>query len=89
MKGQLESDHFKSVLDGMIPNMIFSKNNICKTKVHLLFSKNEPTYHKHIIDLSKDLQAKNISTIEVEAFYKDHGENGPHISQYLKQKFLQ
>ena len=85
MKGQLDSGHFKTVLDTMIPNMIKSE---CNTKVHLLFSKKDPTYHKHIVDLSRDLQAKNIETIEVEAFYKDHGENGPHISQYLRQKFL-
>ena len=86
MKGHLDTRDFIATLDSMIPNMIIKSRY--KTKVHLLFSKNDPTYHKHIADLSKDLQTNQIETIEVEAFYKDHGENGPHISSYLKQKFL-
>lgn len=84
MMGADASDAEQKILDSMMPD-ILQANAGSKTKIHLMYSKEEHTYQEHIADLIKDLDKNGIEhTDKIESF-KEHGEVGKFFIPWIKE----
>lgn len=85
MMGESAGMKEQEVLDSIMPAMIKS-NAGSKTKIHLMYSKEEHTYQEHIADLIADLDKCGIEhTDKIESF-KEHGEVGKFFTPWIKEE---
>lgn len=72
-------------VNSMMPQMLQDHAN-CKSKIHLLYSKNEHTYDEHIQYLIEDLKKYNIIYTEKIEDFTDHNDVGNFFIPYIKNE---
>ena len=65
------------------------KHQDSPSHIHLLYSKEEPTYKEHIVYLIKDLKDNRIPCIEIVEHFSSHNDVGSFFSAYIKKEFLE
>lgn len=79
--GELE----QRILDDIMPNLIKVKSG-SKTRLHLMYSKEEHTYNEHIADLIYDLEKNGIIHTDTITHFKEHSEVGLYFSPWIKNE---
>lgn len=74
----------KNVLDNIIRNLIVSETGH-RSKVFVLYSKNEPTYDEEIKDLLHDLYEHHYDVTEKVENFIEHGEVGKYFPSFVKR----
>lgn len=85
MMGTDAGEKEQAILDAKMPELINSCGNSTSI-VHLLYSKEEHTYHDDIQYLIKDLDANKIKHIDKVEHFTDHGEVGKYFSPWVKEE---
>lgn len=85
MMGDMPTNAAVNILDRMLPDMI-KQNAGTKSRVHLLYSKEEHTYDEHVKYLIEDLNNNNIAFDEQVESFKDHNEVGKYFSPWILEK---
>lgn len=80
------NDNDISRLNNLLPNLL-NKSTQVKSKIHLLHSKQEPTYQRDIKYLIADLNRLGFNWEEIECGFKEHNEVGKYFSSFAK-KFI-
>ncbi len=83
MMGKGASKNEEAILNGEMPAII-EKSSGTKTTIHLLYSKQEHTYEEDIKDLLDDLKKNNISVVEKEEYFTEHGDVGYYFIPFVK-----
>ncbi len=83
MMGKNASVEEESKLNHVMPDII-GKNKNSKSVVYLLYSKQEHTYEDDVKDLIEDLNKNNITIVEKEEFFQDHGSVGIYFIPFVK-----
>ena len=81
MMGELNQNTINT-LENIVKNVILSKEGT-KTRVYLLYSKQEPTYEEEIIDLVKDLKDHHYNLIEKIESFDNHGAVGSFFPSFV------
>lgn len=82
MMGDGAGDQESEVLNNIIKNRIRESAN-SSTVIHLIYSKGDLTYKRHIIDLIKDLEYSNIKTMHRIEVFSEHSDIGIYFPKYV------
>lgn len=85
MMGTKAGDKEQKILDSMMPDVI-QTNAGSRTRIHLMYSKEEHTYQEHIADLIKDLDKNGIEHTDKTESFKEHGEVGKFFIPWIKKE---
>ena len=89
MTGHSVNDEDIQRLDNIMPEHL-KQNKNCKTRIHLIHSKQEPTYEADEKYLIKDLTELGYDLKETECGFKTHQEIGnyyiPYVLDYMKSR---
>lgn len=75
MMGREAGEEEARLLDDMMPNQ-FEKYSNSTAEIHLIYSKNELTYERQIIDLLQKGNECGLHIIEHEEYFSNHGDIG-------------
>ena len=73
----------QSILDNILPELI-RKNSGSKSRVHLIYSKDEHTYPEHIKAMCSDFDKNNIRHIDTVEKFTEHGEIAKVFPPWIK-----
>lgn len=78
----------QDILDSVMPDLIDKYKN-SKSRIHLLYSKEEHTYNEHIKYMIDDLKKTNIKFEEIVEHFENHNDVGRYFSQYIFNQLKQ
>lgn len=82
MGKKADSDEKISILNNKVKDVV-RQNKGCKTKIYLLYSKEEPTYEEEIVDLLNDLNENSYLVEEKCESFKEHGQVGVYFPKFV------
>lgn len=85
MMGKNASKAEEQELNDVMPKIIEDHKG-SKACIYLLYSKQEHTYEDDIKDLITDLRNNQISVVEKEEFFTNHGDVGYYFIPYVKSQ---
>lgn len=86
MMGENASEKECKILNDVMPNQLTKYRNY-KGIVHVLYSKKDLTYERHIVDLLQSLKLNNIKYLEKEEAFETHQDVGFPFLAYLQAFF--
>lgn len=87
MTGVENEEKWIEKLNSIMPLCIEEIDRQVPPQIVLLCSKNDPTFHNHVVPLFQLLDAKKIPYDFVESNYERHSEVGNDFSELLKKRF--
>lgn len=85
MMGKNATPEGQEILDKMLFNQLCTHRN-SKSRIHLLYSKEEHTYSEHIQYLIADIEKNGIKHVDKIENFTDHGEVGEYFSPWIKHE---
>ena len=82
MVGNNAGQREKDLLNSIMPLQL-RKHAGGTSVIHLIYSKKEPTYEKHTVDLLKQLKECRYTVVEKEYEFANHDDVGIYFKQYL------
>ena len=86
MMGPQAGDKEADLLNRMMPRQIELYKN-ASSEIHILYSKQEKTYERQIIDLLAKLNECGLPYIEKEEFFTNHSDVGKYFIPYVREYF--
>lgn len=86
MMGQDAGDKEAQLLNQMMPRQIEQYKNTT-SEIHILYSKQEKTYERQLVDLFSKLKECGIPYIEKEEFFTNHSDVGKYFISYVREFF--
>ena len=86
MMGKDAGEEEALLLNKVMPT-IMEKEKGTKSVLHILYSKNELTYERQIVDLLAQARKCDISVVEIEESFQDHDDVGKYFLPYVKRFF--
>lgn len=86
MKGEGDIDFWCRKLNSIMPALL-EKHRQSETCLHIVYSKNELTYQRQIVDLLAKLKDCQISYVEIEEAFKNHEDVGTPFLSYVLRHF--
>ena len=86
MMGPNAGDDEAKILNQMMPKQI-EKYKDTTSEIHILYSKQEKTYERQIVDLLAKFRECGVPYIEKEEFFTNHSDVGKYSIPYVKEYF--
>ena len=86
MMGVNASQKEADILNEVMPKCLSDYTN-AKTQIHLIYSVNELTYQRQIVDLLRDLKHNKYNFVEKVCYFKKHEEISTEFIPYIKKYF--
>ena len=80
-KDDKDLNEYVAKLDAVMPRLILQSDKT--SKIHILYSKKDPTYEEHIVDLLKILKGNEYCVCEKEEFFENHNDVGNPFKDYV------
>lgn len=85
MMGENAGDVEARILNETMPEQIKKYSN-ANSLIHIVYSKQDLTYERQLVDLMNCLKQNNVSYIEKEYFFENHDEIGIYFIKYLNER---